>query len=229
MLRIIKGITLEVLKAFSPVVLAIVVLQYTVLHAPSDIFVRFLIGAGMVFVGIVCFLFGVRTGILPLGRDIGAELPQHGSVLLIIIAVFIFGFVVTAAEPGIMVLAEMAEDASTAATVALVFVVAGGMAVLLTAAILRILLGFPTRRLLAAVYVIVVVLAVFTTPEFLAIAFDAGGVSAGPLTVPVFLALGLGFVSVLTRRSALSDGFGLIGLAVAGPIIGVLLWGVFFL
>jgi len=229
LLKIIRDITLEVLKAFLPVVLAIVVLQFTVLYAPPEIFLRFLTGSGMVFVGIVCFLFGVRTGILPLGRDIGAELPQHGSVPLIITAVFIFGFVVTAAEPGVMVLAEMAGEANTDATTALVFVVAGGMAVLLTAAILRILIGFPTRHLLAVVYLIVIVLAVFTPPEFMAIAFDAGGVSAGPLTVPVFLALGLGFVSVLTQRSALSDGFGLIGLAVAGPIIGVLLWGVFFL
>jgi len=143
--------------------------------------------------------------------------------------IIVFGFVVTIAEPGVAVLAGMAEDANASTTTALVFVVASGMAVLLTAALLRILLGFPTRDLLAVVYVVVIVLAVFTPPEFLSIAFDAGGVAAGPLTVPVFLALGLGFVSVLTRRSALTDGFGLIGLACAGPIIGILLWGVIFL
>lgn len=228
MRKLIKDTTLEATKALLPIILSLVVIRFAVLHVPLHMFPHFLIGAVMIFVGTVCFLFGVRTGILPMGRDIGAEIPQHGSLPLIITVVFIFGFVVTAAEPGIMVLANMAEEAGADATTALVFVVAGGMAVLLTTALLRILFGFPTRHLLAVVYVIVVILAVFTPPEFLSIAFDAGGVAAGPLTVPVFLALGLGFVSVLSRRSALTDGFGLIGLACAGPIIGMLLWGVFF-
>jgi len=227
--KIILDTTLESLKALLPIIIAIVILQFTVLRVPLDMFLHFLIGGGMVFLGVVCFLIGVRTGILPLGHDIGAQIPQTGSLPLIIIVIIVFGFVVTIAEPGVAVLASMAEYANASTTTALVFVVASGMAVLLTAALLRILLGFPTRDLLAVVYVIVIVLAVFTPPEFLSIAFDAGGVAAGPLTVPVFLALGLGFVSVLTRRSALTDGFGLIGLACAGPIIGVLLWGVIFL
>jgi len=226
--KIIRDTTLEAIKALLPIVLAIVILQFTVLRVPLDMFFHFLIGAGMVFVGTVCFLIGVRTGILPLGRDIGSQIPQHGSLPLTIAVVCIFGFVVTTAEPGVAVLANMAEQANANATAALIFVVAGGMAVLLAAALLRILFGFSTRHLLAAVYIVVIILAVFTPPEFLSIAFDAGGVAAGPLTIPVFLALGLGFVSVLSRRSALTDGFGLIGLACAGPIIGVLLWGVFF-
>lgn len=228
MRKIISDTTLEAIKSLLPLVLAIVILQFTVLRVPLDMFVHFLIGGAMVFVGIVCFLIGVRTGILPLGRDIGAQMPQTGSLPIIIIVIIVFGFVVTVAEPGVAVLASMAEEANASTSTALVFVVAGGMAVLLTGALLRILFGFPTRDLLAVVYVTVIVLAVFTPPEFLSIAFDAGGVAAGPLTVPVFLALGLGFVSVLTRRSALTDGFGLIGIACAGPIIGILLWGVIF-
>ncbi len=228
MRKLIKDTTLEAIKALVPIIIAILVLQFAVLHVPLHMFIHFIIGTAMVFVGIICFLLGVRTGILPLGRDIGAEMPKHGSLPLIIAVVFVFAFVVTVAEPGVAVLADMAEEANASATAALVFVVAGGMAVLLTTALLRILFGFPIRHLLAVVYVIVVILAVFTPPEFLSIAFDAGGVAAGPLTVPVFLALGLGFVSVLAHRSALTDGFGLIGLACAGPIIGVLLWGVFF-
>jgi hypothetical protein len=226
--KIIKSTTLEVLKALLPVILAVAVLQFTVLHVPLHVFLRFLIGSSMVVVGIICFLFGVRTGILPMGRDIGAEIPQHGSLPLIIAVAFIFGFAVTAAEPGVMVLSSMSAEAGGNGSTVLVFVVAGGMAILFTAALLRILFDFPTRYLLAIVYGIAVVLAVFTPPDFLSIAFDAGAVAAGPFTVPMFLALGLGFVSVLARRSALSDGFGLIGLACAGPIIGILLWGVFF-
>jgi len=228
LLRIVRDTTLEVVNALLPIILVIVVLQFTILQAPLEALFRFLGGAAMVFAGMICFLVGVRTGILPLGRDIGAEIPQYGSLRLIVVVALIFGFVVTAAEPGVAVLARMAQEAASGTSAALVFAVATGMAILLAAALLRTLLGFPVTHLLAVIYVIVVVLATFTPAAVLPIAFDAGGVAAGPMTVPVFLALGLGFVSVLARRSALTDGFGLIGIACAGPIISLLLWGVFF-
>jgi len=228
LLRIIRDTTKEVLKALLPIIIAIIVLQFTVLHVPPDVFLRFLIGSAMVIAGVVCFLYGVRTGILPMGRDIGTALPQSGSIILVIAVALVFGFAVTYAEPGVMVLSNMSAEAGNSNTTAFIFVVAGGMALLFMAAFLRVLLGFPTRNLLAIVYGIVVILALFTPPDFLAIAFDAGAAAAGPFTVPMLLALGLGFVSVLARRSPLSDGFGLIGIACAGPIIGILLWGVFF-
>ncbi|MDD5702104.1 MAG: DUF1538 domain-containing protein [Dehalococcoidales bacterium] len=228
MLRIFRDTTQEVLKALLPIIIAIIVLQFTVLRMPPEVFLRFLIGSAMVIVGVVCFLYGVRTGILPIGRDVGAVLPQSGSIILVIAVALVFGFAVTYAEPGVMVLSKMSAEAGNSNTTAFIFVVAGGIAILFMAALLRILLGFPTRNLLAIVYGMVIILAMFTPPDFLAVAFDAGAAAAGPFTVPMLLALGLGFVSVLARRSPLSDGFGLIGIACAGPIIGILLWGVFF-
>jgi hypothetical protein len=221
----IKNTISEVLQALLPIILIIVILQFTVLHVPLPMFLRFLVGAAMAIVGVIFFLLGVRTGILPMGRDIGAEMPKHGSVLLIVMVALVFGFAVTAAEPGVMVLNNMAAEAGIDGSAALVFVIATGVALLLTAALLRILFGFPVRYLLAIVYGIAVVLAVFVPAEFLPIAFDSGGVSAGSFTVPMFLALGMGFTSVLAHRSYLSDGFGLVGLACAGPIIGLLIWG----
>lgn len=228
MFRIIRDTTWEAVMALLPLAVLVVVLQLTVLHAPLETVLYFLAGAGMVLVGTILFLVGVRTGILPLGRDIGAKIPEYESLLLIVIVALIFGFVITAAEPGVAVLAYMAAKADSGASSALVFVAATGMAILLTVALLRTLYGFPITHLLAIVYVIVLVLASFTPATYLPLAVDSGGVSAGPLTVPVFLALGLGFVSVLPRRSALTDGFGLIGIACAGPIIGIMLWGVIF-
>jgi len=228
MLRIIKDITKEALTALLPIILAIVILQFTILHVSHETFLRFLIGSAMVVAGIICFLYGVRTGILPMGRDVGAVLPQRGSIILVIVMALIFGFAVTYAEPSVMVLGNMSAEGGASSATAFIFVVAGGMAMLFLVALLRIVLGFPTRNLLAIVYGIVVILSMFTPPDFLAVAFDAGAAAAGPLTVPMLLALGLGFVSVLARRSALSDGFGLIGIACAGPIIGILLWGILF-
>jgi hypothetical protein len=92
---------------------------------------------------------------------------------------------------------------------------------------LRIIYNVPIKYLLTVGYLIVIMLSFLTKPEYIAIAYDAGGVTTGPMTVPVILALGIGTASVLGDKSELSDGFGLIGLASIGPIISVMLMGVF--
>lgn len=228
MFKIIKDITRETLMALLPIILAVVALQFTILRVPTDMFLHFLIGSVMVIVGIICFLFGIRTAILPMGRDTGAALAQYASTPITVAVVLVFGFAVTCMEPSIMVLGNMSADFGDKSTTTFIFVVAVGMALLFLAAVLRILIGFPTRNLLAIVYGTAIILAMFAPPDFLPIAFDAGAAAAGPLPVPMLLALGSGFVSVLAHRSPLSDGFGLIGIACAGPIIGILLWGILF-
>ena len=100
-----------------PAVLAVIVLQFVILDLPSDVFFQFLIGSVLVFAGIVLFLTGVNSGIIPVGRDIGAELPQRGSLLIIIISAGILGFTVTMAEPGVLVLRNMAAAAGSDAIV----------------------------------------------------------------------------------------------------------------
>jgi hypothetical protein len=92
---------------------------------------------------------------------------------------------------------------------------------------LRIIYNISLRYLFGAGYLLVILTSLFVPSQYLAISYDAGGVTTGPMTVPVILALGLGITSVLGGRSALSDGFGLIGLASIGPILGVMLMGVF--
>ena len=228
MLLELKKAAIEAITSILPLVIVILILQFTVLHAPPELLWNYLIGAAMAIVGVTLFLAGVRIGILPMGRDVGAELPQHESLLLIIVSAVIFGFVVTVTEPGVMVLSELFVQLGGDGGTVMVFVVAIGMALLFTAALVRIVFGFPIRYLLMAVYGIAVILALFAPPEYVALAFDSGSAAAGSFTVPMMLALGLGFVSVLARRSPRSDGFGLVGLACAGPIIGILCWGVFF-
>ncbi|MFA5605263.1 MAG: DUF1538 domain-containing protein [Dehalococcoidales bacterium] len=228
MLLELKKAAIEAITSILPLVIVILILQFTVLHAPPELLWNYLIGAAMAIVGVTLFLAGVRIGILPMGRDVGAELPQHESLLLIIVSAVIFGFVVTVTEPGVMVLSELFVQLGGDGGTVMVIVVAVGMAILFMAALVRIIFGFPIRYLLMAVYGIAVILALFAPPEYVALAFDSGSAAAGSFTVPMMLALGLGFVSVLARRSSLSDGFGLVGLACAGPIIGILCWGVFF-
>jgi hypothetical protein len=105
-------------------------------------------------------------------------------------------------------------------------VIAIGVGIFIVFSILRILLGVSIKWMLAIGYISVIALSFFTPAEFLAISFDAGGVTTGPMTVPVILSLGTGITSVLSDRNSISDSFGLIGLASIGPIMTMMLLGV---
>lgn len=227
MLREIKNVILEVLQAILPITLAILFLNFTFIHMPADILLQFIFGALMVITGMVLFLLGVRLGIIPMGEAIGSELPRRRFLPYIVAIAFLVGFSVTIAEPDVLVLSDQVNTVSGGqiSNTTLVAVIATGVGFFVAAAILRITLNFPIAYLLAAGYLIILVLSFFSPAQFVPVAFDAGGVTTGPVTVPVILAIGMGFSSVLAGRSRMGDGFGLIGLASIGPIIGVMLMG----
>jgi len=218
----------EVLQAILPICIVILLLQVFLLGASVAEVLEFIFGAAMVIVGIALFLIGVKIGLLPMGEAIGAEMPKSGSLLIIVAVAFFFGFLTTVAEPDVRVLTMMIDSVSGGgiAQTPTILVIAVGVGFFVATAILRIIYRIPIMHLLSAGYGGVILLSFITPPEFLPIAFDAGGVTTGPITVPFILALGVGVTSVLGGRSALSDGFGLIGLASIGPILGVMLMGV---
>jgi len=223
-----KNKTMEVLKAILPLVIVIIIMQFTLIKMPVGLFLQFLAGAVMAIVGMILFLLGIETGILPMGEAIGAELPKRRSLSLVVAIAFLIGFAATIAEPDVIVLTGQIDRVSQGSISdnILIYVIGIGIAFFVAMAMLRILFGFRMAYLLAASYLIVIILSFFTPSEFVPVAFDAGGVTTGPMTVPIILALGIGFSSVLAGRSAISDGFGLIGLASAGPIIAVMIMGI---
>ncbi len=218
---------LEVVAAIMPLVIVVAVLQFAFIKMPADLFLKFIIGAVMVIAGMVLFLLGVELGIMPMGKALGADLPRRGSLPLIIVISFLIGFAATVAEPDVIVLTRQVDMVSGGAISknVLVYVIAVGVAFFIALAMVRILFNVRIAYLMAAGYIIIIVLSFFTPANFVPVAFDSGGVTTGPMTVPIILALGLGFSSVLAGRSALSDGFGLIGLASIGPVIGVMVMG----
>lgn len=230
MLQQIREEVVGVVQAVLPIILIIVILEVAVLRAaPSDILL-FLLGSGMVVLGIALFLSGVKAGLLPIGDAIGSELPARGSLALVIAGTFFFGLLTIIAEPNIRILAGMLDTASGGGipSGSLILVIAVSVGFIVTMGVLRIIFGFPLAYLFAAGYGMVILLAPFTPPDLLAVAVDAGGVTTGLLVIPVILALGTGVSSVLAGRSALTDGFGLVGLAALGPVIGVMLVGVIY-
>ncbi len=228
MFSYLKNKSLEVLKAMLPLVIVIIIMQFTLVKMPLAQFWQFLAGVVMAISGMILFLVGLEIGILPMGEAIGAELPKRRSFPLLIIVAFLLGFVATIAEPDVIVLTGQiasVTDGGIGATF-LTAVIGIGIAFFVTMAMLRIVFGFRMAYLLVASYLIIIVLSFFTPPEFIPVAFDAGGVTTGPMTVPIILALGLGFSSSLAGRSAISDGFGLIGLASVGPIMAIMIMGI---
>jgi hypothetical protein len=163
-----------------------------------------------------------------MGEAIGGELAKHGSVLFLVLVTFVISFLATLAEPDVRVLTSMITSVSgeVISRVALLVSIAFGVGIFVVLSMLRIVYGVPIKYLYAGSYLLVIALSFLTPPDYLAISFDSGGVTTGPMTVPLILALGTGVASVMAGRSALSDGFGLIGFASIGPILGVMLLGV---
>lgn len=230
MLNDVKEILLEVVQAIVPIVVVISLIQFFVIRTPIELFWQFMIGAIMVTAGLFLFLVGVRVSLLPIGELIGSEVTSRGSVAALLAAAFVFGFIITVAEPDVRVLSHQVDIASRGAIESniLILAVALGVGFFVAIAILRILLGIPIFYFLTAGYVMVVALSFFTPPDFVAISFDAGGVTTGPMAVPFILALGVGATSVLGGKSTVADTFGLIGLASIGPVLGVMILGVIF-
>lgn len=228
MLSVLRGRLLGALTAVSPLVGVACVLQVVLVGAPAAVFLKFLAGSVLAVLGMLLLFTGIDLGILPMGRFIGAELPKKGSLLLIIAVAFALGLATTVAEPDVLVLARQVEAISYGAINqrALTYLIAVGVGLFAALALLRVIWGFQMTCTLAAAYSVMVLLSFFSV-ELVPLAYDAGSVTTGVLTASVLLALCRGLSSVLAERSALSDGFGLLGLASIGPIIVILLLGLF--
>jgi len=219
----------ETVQSIAPITFIVLLIQILMIGSPPEKIATFVLGALMVAIGFSFFLMGVKLGMLPIGEAIGGELPKRGSILFLVAVTFAISFLVTVAEPDVRVLTSVINSVSADAISrnALIFAVAFGVGIFMVLSMLRIIYNVPIKYLYAASYLLVILLSFFTPPEYLSISFDSGGVTTGPMTVPVILALGIGVSTVMAGRSPLADGFGLIGFASIGPILGVMLLGVF--
>ncbi len=226
----IKDTLLEAVYAVIPITAVIIVLQFALVRLPVEVFLQFLAGVVMVGVGLTLFLLGVQLGLLPMGEYIGAALPKTGKAWVVVFFGFLLGFIVTLAEPNVRILADQVDIVSAGAISKnlLIYTIAFGVAIFVALAMLRIILGIPIIYILILSYGAIFLLSALAPPHFLPVSFDAGGVTTGPLLIPFVLALGVGVASVLGGKSASTDGFGLVALAFAGPILAVLLLGVIY-
>lgn len=226
----IKDTVIEVIFSILPITIVITILQFTFIWLPGEIFVQFLIGTVMVGTGLILFLLGVNVGLLPVGEMIGSALSKTKKLWMIIFFGIVLGTVVTIAEPDVRVLSTQVDTVSGGSIPKniLIMSVALGVGIYVALAMVRIIFHFSIVYILAISYGIIFILAAFTPSVFVPIAFDSGGVTTGPLTVPFIMALGVGVAAVIRGDSSSSDGFGLVALASIGPILSVLILGVIY-
>ena len=216
---------LEALQAVLPIVAIVLVLCFSIAPVSPSILLCFLLGAAMIIVGIMFFTLGAEMSMSPMGERVGAMLTKSQSVPLIIGVGFLLGFLITISEPDLQVLANQVPSIPN---MTLILSVAAGVGLFLVVAFLRMLLGIALPKLLVVFYGLIFVLAAFVPKEFLSVAFDSGGVTTGPITVPFIMALGVGVAAIRSDRHAADDSFGLVALCSIGPILAVLILGIAF-
>lgn len=216
---------LEALKAVLPILGIVLVLCFSIVPVTSSILLCFLMGAVLLILGMMFFTLGAELAMTPMGERVGTSMTKSRRLWLILQLSFLLGFIITISEPDLQVLAELVPSVPN---MTLILTVAVGVGVFLAAAMLRILFRIPLHYLLAGCYLVVFLLTFLVPDSFQAVAFDSGGVTTGPMTVPFIMALGVGVSAIRNDNNASDDSFGLVALCSVGPILAVLLLGMIY-
>ena len=209
----------ETLKAVLPVLAIVLVLCFTVAPVEPGIMLAFLLGAVLLIVGMMFFTLGADMAMTPIGENVGTGMTKTRKLWLMVALTFILGFIVTMAEPDLQVLAEQVPSVPN---IVLVLSVAAGGGIFLVSALLRMLYRVSLSHMLIVLYAAVFLLAYLAPGDYIAVAFDAGGVTTGPMTVPFIMAFGIGISAIRSDERAEDDSFGLVALSSVGPILSVL-------
>ena len=216
---------LEALQAVLPIAAIVLVLCFTIAPVSPSILLCFLLGAAMIVVGIMFFTLGAEMSMTPMGERVGAVITKSRKLPVILGIGFLLGFLITISEPDLQVLANQVPSIPNRT---LILSVAAGVGLFLVFAFLRMLIGISLPKLLVLFYGMIFLLAAFVPKEFLAVAFDSGGVTTGPMTVPFILSLGVGVSAIRSDPNAENDSFGLVALSSVGPILAVMLLGLIY-
>lgn len=215
----------ESLNSVLPIIGIVMVLCFTIAPISPSILLCFLMGAAMIILGTMFFTLGAEISMTPMGERLGTTITKSKRLSIIIILSFVLGFIITISEPDLQVLAQQVPSIPN---MTLILSVALGVGVFLVIALLRMLFSIPLPHMLVVFYMIVFILTLFVPKSFLAVAFDSGGVTTGPMTVPFIMAFGIGISAIRNDRHASDDSFGLVALCSIGPILAVLVLGMIY-
>ena len=215
----------EALAAVLPIVLLVMVLSLSVAPIPSGVMLSFLMGTVMLIFGMMFFSVGAEVAMQPMGELTGARVTKSRNLTMILTLGFVMGVLITVSEPDLQVLAGQVQAIPN---LVLILSVGLGVGAFLVLALVRILYRISLRILLFGFYALILLLTFLTPESFRSIAFDSGGVTTGPMTVPFIMSFGLGICAIRSDANAAEDSFGLVALCSVGPILAVMVLGMIF-
>jgi len=220
-----KEKTMESLSAVLPITGIVLLISIFLVPMELGSLVMFVVGAIMLILGMGFFQLGAEMSMTPIGEGIGVQISRTRSIVLVLLTGFVMGAIITISEPDLQVLAEQVPSVPNRV---LILTVAVGVGLFLALAITRIKFQIDLSRMLIILYGLLIGASFLVPREFLAVAFDSGGVTTGPMTVPFIMAMGIGLASRRTDKNSASDSFGLVALSSVGPILAVLVLGCFY-
>lgn len=221
--QLLKEKVYESVASVLPVTVIVLLLSITVAPLTAGTLVLFLFGALLLVIGMGFFTLGVDMSMIPMGEGMGIQMSKSRKLWISAAVCLVLGILITVAEPDLQVLAQQVPSIPN---MTLIMTVAVGVGIFLVIAEIRMLLGIPLSWVLLFFYAIIFLLAFLGPDSFVPVAFDSGGVTTGPITVPFIMAFGIGMASVRSDKNSSSDSFGLISLCSIGPILAVLLLGI---
>ena len=215
----------ESVASVLPICLLVLAACFTIVPVMPDIMLSFIIGAVLLIFGMSFFTLGADIAMTPIGRQIGVKMTKAKNLWLIFPLSFLLGVMITVSEPDLQVLSANVPHIDT---MLLIITVAIGVGIFLLISMMRIIFGIQLRWLLLFFYTAIFLLAFVSDVNYLSVAFDSGGVTTGPMTVPFIMALGVGVAYVRTDKRAEEDSFGLVALCSIGPVLAVMVLGFFY-
>ncbi len=220
-----KDKLLEAVKSVLPICLIVAAICLFFVPTNNGLFLAFLLGTALIIVGMALFNIGADLSMIQIGNQIGAKITGSKNIFFILLTSIILGIAITVAEPDLQVLAANAPNIDTGV---LIITVSVGVGIFLMFSMLRILLKIKLKWMLLFFYAVIFGLASILNADFLSVAFDSGGVTTGPMTVPFIMALGVGVASIRSDHEAKQDSFGLVALCSIGPILTVMILGLIY-
>lgn len=219
----------EVLQALLPLVMFFIIFQLLYLKFPSSQLVKLALGISMTALGMILFLYGVYNGFFPVGTEIGNYFGTMEHKWIMIPVGFFLGFLATFAEPAVRVLCYQIEKSSSGyiRSKLMLYTLSLSVAVFVSIGMAKLVYGIPFLYIIVPGYLLAISLMWLSDKDFIAIAFDAGGVATGPMAVTFLMSMAVGVASAQDGRNAVTDGFGMIALIALAPIIFVMLLGVY--
>ncbi len=225
-MKLLKTIKETILSSLPLAIIIVACLCLFPLNNSND-YGKIVVGYFSVVIGQSLFLVGLDSSILPIGHLVGSSFSKYNKLFFVLTFGFVFGLLATIAEPALAVFSRQVTDVLPIVNNTLfIWITATGIGIGVAIALIRIVKNINIKIVFGVLYTLVFILVIFAPPEFISLAFDASGATTGDVSVPFILALGIGISATFSKNKTNEDSFGIIGIASAGPIVSVFLYGV---